>query len=76
MDLDIRMPELDEIEATRLIKAAFPDTVVIGMSAFGEAGFRTSMLDAGGVDFRDKAGAGDTLGPTISRYLAARAAVK
>lgn len=74
--MDIRMPEMDGIEATRLIKAEFPDTVVIGISAFGEAGFRTAMLGAGGVDLLDKAEVGANLAPTSSRYVAARAAAK
>jgi len=70
--MDIRMPKMDGIQATRLIKEAFPETVVIGMSAFCEKGFRTAMLDVGVAELLDKADADHTLVPTIVRCLAAR----
>jgi len=68
--MDVRMPDMDGIEATRLILAEFPDTVVIGMSAFCDEGFRTAMLDAGASVLLDKAHAGANLVPTICNYLA------
>ena len=70
--MDIRMPKMDGIQATRLIKEAFPETIVIGMSAFCEKGFRTAMLDVGVAELLDKADADHTLVPTIVRCLAAR----
>ncbi len=70
--MDVRMPEMDGIEATRLIKAEFPDTVVVGISAFNEAGFRSEMLLAGAVELLDKVDAGETLVATVARCLAGR----
>lgn len=69
---DIRMPGMDGIEATRLIKAEFPETIVIGISAYCEKGFETAMLDAGASELLDKAGVGVNLVPTITRCLASR----
>ena len=70
--MDVRMPEMDGIEATRLIMSEFPDTVIVGISAFGETGFKAEMLKAGAADLLDKADAIDTLVPTIERCMAER----
>ena len=70
--MDVRMPELDGLEATRLIMSEFPDTVIVGISAFGETGFKAEMLKAGAVDLLDKADAINTLVPTIKRCMAER----
>ena len=68
------MPKMGGIEATRLIKAEFPETIVIGISAFCEGGFVTAMREAGSAALLDKAEAGRNLVPTILRCLAARTA--
>ena len=73
---DIRMPGMDGIEATRLIKAEFPETIVIGISAYCEKGFEKAMLDAGAAELLDKAGLGVNLGTTLTRCLAERAATR
>jgi len=70
--MDVRMPVMDGIEATRQITSELPDTVVVGISAFSEAGFRNEMLKAGAVDLLDKGEASDTLIATITRCLATR----
>lgn len=70
--MDVRMPVMDGIEATRLIMAELPDTVVIGISAFADTGFRTEMMAAGAVDFLDKSQASDVLVATIVRHTAER----
>ena len=43
--MDVRMPNMDGIEATRQIKERWPDTAVVGFSAFGDK--REAMLEAG-----------------------------
>lgn len=70
--MDVRMPKMGGIEATRLIKAEFPDAIVIGISAFCEGGFVKAMREAGTAELLDKAEAGKNLVPTILRCLAAR----
>jgi len=70
--MDIRMPVMGGIEATRLILSEFPKTVVIGVTAFAEEGFRTEMLNAGGVDLLDKNEAGKKLPRMIVQVLGSR----
>ena len=45
--MDIMMPRLNGIEATRQMTMAFPSIKVIGLSMHGDEGFRRAMLDAG-----------------------------
>lgn len=44
---DIKMPELDGIEATRLIRQHCPDTGVLALSMFDEENLVLDMLEAG-----------------------------
>ena len=44
---DIRMPEMDGIEATRNLVALYPDINIIGLSMFDEEQLIIEMLDAG-----------------------------
>ena len=48
MDLD--MPRVDGIEATRRIKARQPEVVIIALSLHEEAGLARAMLDKAGAD--------------------------
>ena len=45
--MDVNMPGMNGIEATRLIKAANPNIKIIALSAFNESSFVTSMIQAG-----------------------------
>lgn len=43
--MDVRMPKMDGVEATRRLKERWPDVAVVGFSAFGDQ--REEMLEAG-----------------------------
>lgn len=45
--MDVLMPDLNGIEATRRIKSEFPSIEVIALSMYGDEGFRHAMLEAG-----------------------------
>jgi DNA-binding NarL/FixJ family response regulator len=63
--MDIRMPTLDGIEATRLIKAARPETRVVLLSAYEQDDLVTAGADAGAEDFMLKGVSGAELVATI-----------
>lgn len=52
--MDVMMPDMGGIEATRQIKQRFPDVPVVGFSASGDEGV-AEMLEAGAVAVFDKA---------------------
>jgi DNA-binding NarL/FixJ family response regulator len=49
--IDIRMPVLNGIEATRRIVDARPDTVVIALSAYDDAALASAAYEAGATDY-------------------------
>jgi DNA-binding NarL/FixJ family response regulator len=59
--MDIRMPELDGIQATRAIHATFPDTDVIGLSMSDKIEQAQPMLDAGAAGYVCKSDAPEVL---------------
>jgi PAS domain S-box-containing protein len=52
--MDVSMPEMDGIEATRHIKAQWPEVRVIGLSMFEDEHISHSMLEAGAEAFVSK----------------------
>jgi signal transduction histidine kinase len=66
--MDVRMPEMDGIEATRRIVAELPGTVIIGLSAHEDPGTGRRMMDAGAVAYVDKSGPPDELFDVIRRF--------
>jgi DNA-binding NarL/FixJ family response regulator len=49
--MDVRMPVLDGIAATREIKAATPETRIVLLTAYEEEDLRTAALAAGADEF-------------------------
>ncbi len=59
--MDVRMPEMDGMEATRRVLEALPGTVVIALSAHEDVEVRQQMMEAGAAAFVDKAAPPDQL---------------
>lgn len=63
--MDINMPGLDGIEATRKLNATQPGVKVIGLSEHGYLVMVAQMIDAGALGYVVKANAQDELLPAI-----------
>jgi signal transduction histidine kinase len=59
--MDISMPRMDGIEATRILHAELPGVSVIGLSMFEEAERAVAMRQAGAVNYLAKNGPADAL---------------
>lgn len=69
--MDINMPKLNGIEATKRITAAHPDVHVIGLSIDGETGNQQAMRAAGAQDLLSKENAAERLYAAIQAVIAA-----
>ena len=54
--MDVSMPRLNGVQATRIIHARQPDIRIIGLSMFDETDGATAMLEAGAVAYLTKTG--------------------
>ena len=68
--MDINLPKMDGITATRVIKATYPHIVVIGLTAATEDYLVYAMLRAGAFEVLGKANAASDLYSTIQRAVA------
>ena len=68
--MDVVMPRLNGLEATRRITHEFPSIKVIALSLHGDAGFRRAMLDAGASTYLLKDNVGHELPRTLRSILA------
>lgn len=59
--MDISMPNMDGIEATRIIHSELPHIRIIGLSMYDEDDQAKAMLDAGASAYRSKSGNKDRL---------------
>ncbi len=70
--MDVNMPQMDGIEATKRIKAAHPGVIVIGLSVNTSAPVMEAMKQAGAAAFVSKDTAGEQLYDTITRLASQR----
>jgi DNA-binding NarL/FixJ family response regulator len=54
--VDVSLPGMNGVEATRAIRAEFPDVQVIGLSMFEESERAAAMRQAGAADYLTKTG--------------------
>lgn len=63
--MDLLMPIMDGITATRLIRDAFPDTQVIALTSFGEERLIKDVIAAGAISYLFKKISADVLAKAI-----------
>lgn len=63
--MDLVMPEMDGITATRLIRESFPDTQVIALTSFQDDASVQAMMAAGAIGYLLKNASVDELASTI-----------
>lgn len=59
--MDIGLPGMDGIQATRIIHHEFPDIRIIGLSMYEEGEKAKAMIDAGGIGYLTKSGPAEEL---------------
>jgi CheY-like chemotaxis protein/anti-sigma regulatory factor (Ser/Thr protein kinase) len=68
--MDVTMPRMDGIAATRQIKAQLPGVRVIGLSMHEEKDMAVAMREAGAVDYVPKGAPAEILIDTVLRHAA------
>lgn len=66
--MDIRLPVMEGLEATRLIKELRPDVPVIALTAYAQTGDEEKMYEAGCSEYIQKPIQSDDLKKLIARY--------
>ena len=59
--MDINMPGMNGIHATRAIRSRLPDSIVIGLSMFDAADMAEEMIGAGACGYIEKSGVPEAL---------------
>lgn len=63
--MDLLMPIMDGITATRLIHESFPDIKIIALTSFGEEGLIKGVIEAGAISYLFKKISADDLAKAI-----------
>jgi len=66
--MDVNMPQMDGVQATRLIKQSLPKTTIIGLSVNESARVKEALLQAGASTYLNKDDVGEDLYLTISGF--------
>ena len=67
--MDIKMPVMDGLEATKLIKESYPDLPVVALTANAFDNDRQLAFDAGCIDFLSKPVSSESCLATIKKYV-------
>ena len=67
--MDIKMPEMDRLEATRIIRKVSQEIPIIALTAFAFDDDRVKALEAGCNDYLTKPLSAPLLKETIAKYL-------
>ena len=67
--MDLKMPEMDGLEATRIIRQYAQDTPIIALTAFAFDSDKDTALSAGCNDFLTKPIAAEKLHSTLKKYI-------
>lgn len=67
--MDIKMPEMDGLEATRIIKKSMPDMPIIALTANAFESDRDQAFEAGCDDFLPKPVNAEVCLATIAKYI-------
>lgn len=70
--MDVNMPKMSGIEATKLIKQSFPEICIIALSINDDPGTNNAMLEAGATAYLNKSGSAEKVCETIRRCLRER----
>ncbi|MHC1785278.1 MAG: response regulator [Anaerolineaceae bacterium] len=73
--MDMVMPEMDGVTATRLIRTQFPSTQVIGLTSFKEDGLVLNALTAGAIGYLLKDVSAEELAKAIRSAHAGRSTI-
>ena len=66
--MDVNMPVMNGIEATKVLRARLPQTRVIGLSLYGDENIAVKMRSAGAVDYLTKDGPAENLIASIRSH--------
>ncbi len=67
--MDINMPKMNGIDATRAIMSEYPDTIIIGLSMHEDPKMAHAMHEAGAAEYLTKGGPFEALLEAITRHF-------